>query len=117
MLVVVLVLVAILALAGLRFVMQLSDENRAVYLGGDQVQAEALLASGETAIMAMLKKSPEERETEGGLLDNPSWFQEIGVTGDEQSDTSWPFFRSSRPRSSRAGSAEFVTGSPTSRLV
>ena len=62
MLVVVLVLVAILALAGLRFVMQLSDENRAVYLGGDQVQAEALLASGETAIMAMLKKSPEERE-------------------------------------------------------
>lgn len=83
-LVVVLVLVAILGFVGLRFVMQLSDENKAVYLGGDQAQVDALVASGEAAIMAMLRKSPEDQKAEGGLLDNPTWFQSVGVTGDAQ---------------------------------
>lgn len=79
MLVVVLIVVAMLSLAGLRFVRLMSTENKAVHLRGDELQAECLVGSGEAVIQAAL--AAEDR---GDLDDDPSRFQGIQVLGTEK---------------------------------
>ena len=84
-LVLVMVVIVMLSLAGLSFVALMSTENKAVYLRGDELQAECLLGSAEAAIQAMLELPPEKRQADGGLVDNADRFKGVLVLGDQRS--------------------------------
>lgn len=76
---VVVVVVAMLALAGLSYVTVLSTENEAVRLHGDELQAECLVSSGVEAVKGFCDLSPDEQETLGGGDDNTELFQNVAV--------------------------------------
>ena len=79
-LVVVLIVVAMLSLAGLRFVRLMSTENTAVHLRGEELQAECLVGSGEAAVKNAL--ATRDRKD---LDDDASRFRGILIVGTEKS--------------------------------
>lgn len=81
-LVVVMVVVTMIALAGLSFVLSLATENKAAHLHGDELQLEQALASGEELLKAACDASYDERLQRGGLFDNSELFRGVVVGGD-----------------------------------
>ena len=78
-LVVVMVVVAMVALAGFGFVATMSTEYRAVDLNGDDLQAQQAIGSGEMFVRFLAEQSREAREEMGGLENNPTLFRDIVV--------------------------------------
>ncbi len=76
---IVMVVVVMLSLAGLSFVNNMSVENQAVHLYGDQLQAEQLVASGVEMLKAFCSLPPEQRQLAGGWYDNQSQFRNVLV--------------------------------------
>jgi len=85
-LLIVMVVVTLMALAGLSFVLSLSTENKAAYLHGDQLQLEQALASGGELLKAVCDTSHDERQQLGGLRDNSELFRGV-VIADQSIDT------------------------------
>lgn len=82
---IVLLVIVMLSLAGLSFVSNMSVENRAVRLYGDQLQAEQLVSSGVEMLKAFCSLSPEQRQLAGGWYDNQTLFRNVPVDDDSGS--------------------------------
>ncbi len=79
---IVMVVIIMLTLAGLAFVLNLSLENQAVHLQGDQQQLQQTLASGVEMMRGFLAQSPAQRQQAGGTLQNDSVFTAIPISPD-----------------------------------
>ncbi|MGE3313605.1 MAG: hypothetical protein AB7O26_00730 [Planctomycetaceae bacterium] len=90
-LIVVLVVVVIISLAGFSFVAFMFTENKGVRLRGEELQAAALVDSGEESLKQFLEQSPEQREEAGTSENNPDRFRAIAVIDDEESKQSARF--------------------------
>jgi hypothetical protein len=82
-LVLVLVVIALLSLAGYTFSEMMLAEHEATVLNGRAVQAHALADSGLDMTRLLLAQTPDMREQAGGVYDNPAQFQGILVVDDE----------------------------------
>ena len=76
---VVVIVVTMLSLAGLNFVSVMYTENKAVRLGGDELQIDCLVYSGTESIKAFCEQTAEQRQSDGGGYDNPNLFSSIEV--------------------------------------
>jgi hypothetical protein len=79
---VVMVVIVMLTLAGLAFVLNLSLENKAVHLQGDQQQLQQTLASGVELMRGFLAQTPSERQQAGGTFQNAAVFAAVAVSPD-----------------------------------
>lgn len=80
----VLVVVAMLTLAGTMFVKLMSSEHRAVVVHGQKLKAQALTDSGIRFVETYLAQTIEQIEEDGGFYDNPARFRGMLVTDGEQ---------------------------------
>ncbi len=78
---VVMIVIVMISLAGLSFVMTMSTENKAVHVGGDELQIEQVVASGTELLKAFSELPREDRRRAGGFLDNADLFQGVAVVG------------------------------------
>lgn len=83
---VVMVVVAMVTLAGLSFVMSLSIENKAVHRQGDQLQLTEALASGGELLRAFCSQSARDRDDAGGTDNNAAVFAEVALGADDDLD-------------------------------
>ncbi len=90
-LVIVLVVVTIIALAGFSFVAFMLTEKKGVALRGEELQAQAILSSGEEFLNAFLEQPSEVRDDAGGTSDNPEVFRAVSVLEDEISGNNGRF--------------------------
>ena len=74
-LIVVLVLVAMLALAGFGFLADMTTEYEAAKINGDLLQAQQTMASAETFLLAMTAQQPTSMMDSQTLSDSPDLFQ------------------------------------------
>lgn len=81
-LIIVLVVVAVLALGAYAFAELMVSQRSASRLTGRQLQARALTESGVDMVRYFLGQPRSERESAGGLYDNPQQFQGIAVFDD-----------------------------------
>lgn len=77
--VVVLIVIAMLSLAGFTFAEIMFTENKAARLGGREIQARQLSETGATLVAALLDQSSEARAEIGGLYDNPEELAAVEV--------------------------------------
>lgn len=84
-LILVMIVVAMISLAGMSFVALMSTENKAVHLRGEELQVEYLLGSGEENIKALLELTDPQRRDAGGVTSNRERFRGVLVVGDEKS--------------------------------
>ncbi|MCR4412584.1 MAG: general secretion pathway protein GspK [Thermoguttaceae bacterium] len=87
-LLVVVVVVAMLSLAGLSFVAMMQTEYKSIRVQGDELQLEQYLASGVDYLTVFLDSSNQRREEAGGTRDNPQRFRDVALGGD---DSNAPF--------------------------
>jgi type II secretory pathway component PulK len=76
-LVIVMIVIAMLSLAGLSYVWTLSTENKATHLHGDQLQLEQTLASGQEYVRAVTASTWEQRRDLGDVFDNETLFRQV----------------------------------------
>lgn len=81
-LIVVLVVVALMSLAGYTFTEMMIAEEEAAVVSGRQIQAQALADSGVEMAKLFLAQPPEMQFDAGGHFDNPSLFQGVLVVDD-----------------------------------
>lgn len=79
---IVMVIIVMLTLAGLAFVLNLSLENQAVRVQGDQQQLQQTLASGVELMRGFLAQSPAERQQAGGTHQNSAVFASVSISPD-----------------------------------
>ncbi|MCH5374805.1 MAG: general secretion pathway protein GspK, partial [Planctomycetes bacterium] len=79
---IVMVVIVMITLAGLAFVLNLSVENKAVHLQGDQRQLQQTLASGVEMVRGFLAQPPAQRQLAGGLVDNRPVFSDVLIDPD-----------------------------------
>jgi Tfp pilus assembly protein PilV len=91
MVLIVMVVIVMLTLAGLAFVLNLSLENQAVHLQGDQQQLQQTLASGVEMMRGFLAQSPAERQQAGGTHQNDSVFTAISISSDSTANETTRF--------------------------
>jgi DNA uptake protein ComE-like DNA-binding protein len=82
-LVLVMIVIALLSLAGYTFSEMMLAEHEATLLHGRAVQAHALADSGVEMTRMLLAQTPDMREQAGGLYDNPDQFMGMLVVDDE----------------------------------
>lgn len=80
----VLVVVAMLSLAGAMFSKLMSSEYRAARVHGTQLQTQALAESGMRYVETFLAQDTEAIEEDGGFFDNPDRFRGVLVVDGEQ---------------------------------
>ncbi len=80
---IVVIVVAMLSLAGLSFVAMMSTENKAVHLRGDELRLEAVAGSGSQLVRSFVRQPYETQEAAGGIYDNPGAFKGVLVLDDE----------------------------------
>ncbi len=83
-LVIVMLVIAMISLAGLSYVWTLSTENKATHLHGDQLQLEQTLTSGQEYVRAVCAGTWEQRRELGDVLDNETLFRQIVVDCDAE---------------------------------
>jgi hypothetical protein len=83
---IVMIVIAMIALAGMSFVLTLATENKAVHLQGDQMQLGASLASGVELLKSVCDLPPEQRQQYGGIYDNADLLRGLVVSGDRGGD-------------------------------
>ncbi len=79
---IVMVIIVMLTLAGLAFVLNLSLENQAVHVQGDQQQLQQTLASGVELMRGFLAQSPSARQQAGGTHQNSAVFAAVSLSPD-----------------------------------
>lgn len=79
----VLVVIAMLSLAGYTFCELMYTERQSVDLFGRGLQSQALCDSGLELAQRFLVLTDDEQREYGGVYDNPITFQAVQVTGDE----------------------------------
>jgi len=79
---IVLVVVAMVSLAGFSFCALMSTENKAAHLQGDQLQLEQAVASGVEFVKALVAQPRQLWPEGGGLYDNPDLFRNVPVFDD-----------------------------------
>lgn len=79
---IVMVIIVMLTLAGLAFVLNLSLENQAVHVQGDQQQLQQTLASGVELLRGFLAQSPSARQQAGGTHQNSAIFAAVSLSPD-----------------------------------
>jgi type II secretory pathway component PulK len=84
-LVLVLVVIAMLTLAGLAFTELMVVERKAAVVSGQQVQARALAESGVELARQFLAQDKAVQDEQRGCYNNPELFQGLAVSGDDQS--------------------------------
>lgn len=82
-LIMVVVVIAIMALSSYGYTLLMQTENEATLLSGDRIQARRLVDSGVEHVRVFLAQGDEIIEQNGGLYENPDWFQGIMVRSDE----------------------------------
>jgi len=82
-LILVMVVVAMLSLAGLGFVATMHSERKTVHLEADQLRLEALVASGVESVKVFFEQSQQARQEAGGSWNNAELFQGVVVSTDE----------------------------------
>lgn len=80
-LIMVLIVIALLSLAGYAFTEVMFTEYKATRLQGDLRQTRLLAESGVEATKGYLALAPAQRKEAGGHFNNPERFQAIGVSG------------------------------------
>lgn len=83
-LVVVVVVIAMMTVAGMAYFEWTFTERRASQLYGRQLQTRALADSGVELARALLTRDPQVIQQEGGLYVNPNWFQGYVLADNEQ---------------------------------
>ncbi len=83
---IVMVIIVMLTLAGLAFVLNLSLENQAVHVQGDQQQLQQTLASGVELMRGFLAQSPAQRQQAGGTHQNSAVFAAVSIAPDSPTD-------------------------------
>ncbi len=76
-LIMVLIVVAMISLAGFSFAELMYTENKAVHLHGDELRAEQAAESGVELIKTFAEQSVAARQQSGGWFDNSRWFREV----------------------------------------
>ncbi len=84
-LIIVLVVIAMLSLAGYTFSSLMLNHREAAELSGEQVQARALVESGVDAARVYLTQDLATQTEDGGKYDNPTRFRGVLVRNDEDS--------------------------------
>lgn len=82
-LVFVLVVIAMLTYSAYTFTDLMIAEKEAAILAGRQLQARALVDSGVDHVRYFLELPKTDRISEGGVFENPNWFQSIAVIPSE----------------------------------
>ncbi|MBX3414095.1 MAG: general secretion pathway protein GspK [Pirellulales bacterium] len=85
--VVVLIVIAMLSLAGFTFAEIMFTENKAARLGGRDLQARQLSESGALCVAAMLDLSSEARSELGGVYDNPEELAAVAVLAPDETQS------------------------------
>ena len=80
---IVVVVIAMLTLAGLSFVNMMATENKAVHLRGDELRLEAVAGSGSQLVRSIVRQPYENQEAAGGIYNNPGVFKGVLVLDDE----------------------------------
>jgi hypothetical protein len=81
-LIIVVVVVAMLSLAGLSFVATMHTENKAVHIQANQLQLEHVVGSGVEFLKVFFEQSRESQQAAGGAWDNPDRFSGVLVLDD-----------------------------------
>ncbi|NND98932.1 MAG: general secretion pathway protein GspK [Pirellulaceae bacterium] len=79
-LVLVLVVIVIATMAAYSFTGLMVAFDKAAYLSGDLVQTRVAAESGSEVVRLVLADSPETRQSNGGIYNNPNFFQAITVS-------------------------------------
>ncbi len=82
-LILVMVMIAMLTLAGLSFVLSLGTEHKAVDVHGDELRLQQVLESGVEMLSVFAQQTPELQQAAGGADDNPDLFQGVEVLSDD----------------------------------
>jgi len=85
-LIIVVVVVAMLSLAGLSFVATMHTENKAARIQASQLQLEHVVGSGVELLKVFCEQSWESQEAAGGSWDNPDQFSGVLVLGDAEGE-------------------------------
>jgi hypothetical protein len=83
-LVIVMIVIAMISLAGLSYVWTLSTENKAAHLHGDALQLEQTLNSGQEYVKAICAGTWEQRREQGDVFDNETLFRQITLDCDPE---------------------------------
>ena len=83
-LLIVVILVAMMSLAGLSFMADMSTEYKAARLHGAELQAQSVAASGVELVKSFIQQKPATRAQVGGDEDNPELFRGILVQDPDQ---------------------------------
>lgn len=82
-LIMVVVVIAIMALSAYGYTLMMQTENEATILSGDRIQARRLVDSGVEHVRLFLAQGDEYMDQNGGVYENPEWFQGVLVRQDE----------------------------------
>lgn len=96
-LIIVVVVVAMISLAGLGFVATMHSQRKTVQLEADELRLEAAVGSGVELLKAFLEQSASDREKSGGTWDNPDVFKAVSLE-DKTSAKDGPRFSVVAPR-------------------
>lgn len=77
--VLVLIVIALLSLAGFAFAELMLREHQAARVSGDRLSAQNAAWSGGELVARLLEESPAERETFGDLYDDPDGLRDVAV--------------------------------------
>lgn len=80
-LIIVVVVVAMLSLAGLSFVATMHTENKAAHIEANQLQLEHVVGSGIELLKVFFEQPHQSQEAAGGWWDNPDRFSGVLVLG------------------------------------
>jgi type II secretory pathway component PulK len=82
-LIIVVVVVAMLSLAGLSFVATMHSHRKAVHLDADRLRLVAAVGSGIEAMKAFFEQSARDQREAGGSRDNSGLFRDVSVLDDK----------------------------------
>ncbi|MFV1968751.1 MAG: general secretion pathway protein GspK, partial [Pirellulaceae bacterium] len=82
-LILVLIIVAMVSLAGFSFVATMYNEEKATRLRGDEIQANQLARSAVVMIRTVVTQPADALQNAGGIYDNPDWFRGVLVYEDK----------------------------------
>ncbi len=116
-LIVVVVVVAMISLAGLSFVATMHSHRKAVHLEADRLRLEAAVGSGIEAMKALFEQSGRDQREAGGSRDNSSLFRAVAVLDDKAAHRH-PRFSVVAPRlqDGEAAGLRFGTENESARL-
>lgn len=86
-LLVVLVLIVMISLGVYSFAQLMTAQESGTVMAGRRIQAQAAVTAGVEYVKDYLMLPPDQRVEKGGHWDNPSYFQDIEVGGDDQGST------------------------------